>query len=213
MCRVLLKVPIWTRQSLWPWLSAVNSLLKKWPSTGSPNISELSLPPLQSSEFTTVKSRFPLSSPCIHLVLSSRCHPLLRIRQLKRNFDGGWRHGRSWTCRDLCDIPCCLVVHSRRNGGSGHWIESNLAMESQVNPAMFWLQILATMLLLLCICAVTDKKNTQVPSSLVPLYLGFLLVAIGCCFGANCGFAVNPARDLAPRILTLIAGWGNQVFR
>lgn len=73
-------------------------------------------------------------------------------------------------------------------------------------------QILATMLLLLCICAVTDKKNTQVPSSLVPLYLGFLLVAIGCCFGANCGFAVNPARDLAPRILTLIAGWGNQVF-
>ena len=78
---------------------------------------------------------------------------------------------------------------------------------------MFWLQILATMLLLLCICAITDKRNTQVPSSLVPMYVGFLIIAIGVCFGANCGYALNPARDLAPRILTLIAGWGTQVFR
>jgi MIP family channel proteins len=73
-------------------------------------------------------------------------------------------------------------------------------------------QILGTMLLLLCICAITDKKNTQVPSSLVPMYVGFAIIAIGVCFGANCGYALNPARDLAPRVLTLIAGWGTNVF-
>lgn len=73
-------------------------------------------------------------------------------------------------------------------------------------------QILATMLLLVCICAISDKRNTQIPSSLAPMYVGFLIIAIGICFGANCGYALNPARDLAPRILTLIAGWGTPVF-
>lgn len=68
-------------------------------------------------------------------------------------------------------------------------------------------QILGTMLLLLCICAITDKKNTQVPSALVPMYVGFVILGIGVCFGANCGYALNPARDLAPRLLSLIAGW------
>ena len=68
-------------------------------------------------------------------------------------------------------------------------------------------QILGTMLLLVCVCAITDKKNTQVPSGLVPMYVGFTILGIGICFGANCGYALNPARDLAPRLLTLIAGW------
>jgi len=72
-------------------------------------------------------------------------------------------------------------------------------------------QILGTFLLLLGICAITDKKNNKVPDGLVPMYVGFLILAIGVCFGANCGFAINPARDLAPRLLSLIAGW-NEAF-
>ena len=67
-------------------------------------------------------------------------------------------------------------------------------------------QILGTMLLLVCVCAITDKKNTQVPSYLAPMYVGFTILGIGISFGANCGYALNPARDLAPRLLTLIAG-------
>lgn len=73
-------------------------------------------------------------------------------------------------------------------------------------------KILGTMLLLLCICAITDKKNTQIPSALVPMYVGFTILGIGVCFGANCGYALNPARDLSPRIISLIAGW-EQSFR
>ena len=69
------------------------------------------------------------------------------------------------------------------------------------------------MLLLLCICAITDKRNSQVPSSMVPMYVGLSIIAIGVCFGVNGGYALNPARDLAPRFLTLISGWGTQVFR
>jgi glycerol uptake facilitator protein len=42
---------------------------------------------------------------------------------------------------------------------------------------------------------------------------GALVVAIGMCFGLNAGYAINPARDLPPRVLTALAGWGwAQVF-
>jgi len=47
---------------------------------------------------------------------------------------------------------------------------------------------------------------------MVPMYVGLSIIAIGVCFGVNGGYALNPARDLAPRFLTLISGWGTQVF-
>ena len=38
------------------------------------------------------------------------------------------------------------------------------------------------------------------------------ILAIGMCFGLNAGYAINPARDLGPRLFTALAGWGGQVF-
>jgi glycerol uptake facilitator-like aquaporin len=43
--------------------------------------------------------------------------------------------------------------------------------------------------------------------------VGLVVVVIGQCFGFNAGYAINPARDLGPRIFTAIAGWGTDVFR
>ena len=37
---------------------------------------------------------------------------------------------------------------------------------------------------------------------LVPLYIALAVLGIGICFGFNCGYAINPARDLAPRLFT-----------
>jgi hypothetical protein len=71
------------------------------------------------------------------------------------------------------------------------------------------------------VCAITDKSNIkvtpeyhcyQVTKQLVPLYVGFTVLGLGICFGYNCGYAVNPARDLAPRLFTALAGWGPGVF-
>lgn len=38
------------------------------------------------------------------------------------------------------------------------------------------------------------------------------MLGIGFAFGAQTGFAVNPARDLGPRILSAMAGYGRAVF-
>nr|WHF59463.1 AQP3 [Penaeus japonicus] len=73
-------------------------------------------------------------------------------------------------------------------------------------------QVVGTMLLLICVCAITDPRNMEVPKALIPLFVGFTVLNIGVCFGFNCGYALNPARDLAPRFFTLIAGWGEQTF-
>lgn len=42
--------------------------------------------------------------------------------------------------------------------------------------------------------------------------MGFVVLVIGLSMGFNSGYAVNPARDLGPRLFTAIAGWGSEVF-
>lgn len=70
-------------------------------------------------------------------------------------------------------------------------------------------QIVGTMFLVLLIAAVIDIRNTAVQSNLGPLIVGFAVAAIGMSFGANAGYAINPARDLGPRLLAWVAGWGD----
>jgi len=75
------------------------------------------------------------------------------------------------------------------------------------------LQVFGTFLLVLGIFAICDSQNNEVKAGLKPLMIGFLLWAIGGSFGFNCGYAVNPARDLAPRLFTAMAGWGADAFQ
>ena len=42
-----------------------------------------------------------------------------------------------------------------------------------------------------------------------PVIIGLLVVAIGLAWGANAGYAINPARDLGPRLASLITGYGD----
>lgn len=69
-------------------------------------------------------------------------------------------------------------------------------------------QVVGTALLLLLIAAVVDLRNTGVMANLGPLIIGLAVGAIGISFGANAGYAINPARDFGPRLLAWAAGWG-----
>lgn len=68
-------------------------------------------------------------------------------------------------------------------------------------------QIVGTAFLVMFIVAVVDLRNTAVKANLGPLIIGFAVAAIGMSYGANAGYAINPARDLGPRLLTWAAGW------
>ncbi|MFL5863490.1 MAG: MIP/aquaporin family protein [Solirubrobacteraceae bacterium] len=69
-------------------------------------------------------------------------------------------------------------------------------------------QIVGTFFLLLFIFAVVDGFNLGVKANLHPFIIGMVVMAIGISFGANAGYAINPARDFGPRIFAWIAGWG-----
>ena len=73
-------------------------------------------------------------------------------------------------------------------------------------------QIVGTALLLAVIAALLDKRNSAPAANLTPFLVGLVVVVIGLSFGTNAGYAINPARDLGPRIFTLIAGWGHIAF-
>lgn len=68
-------------------------------------------------------------------------------------------------------------------------------------------------MLLLCIMALSDQKNKPAPAGSEPVAVGLLVLLIGISLGSNSGYAINPTRDIAPRIFTAIAGWGVDVFR
>ena len=73
-------------------------------------------------------------------------------------------------------------------------------------------QIIGTALLLMLILAITDKRNQAVEANLAPFVIGLLVVVIGMAMGGNAGYAINPARDLGPRLLSTVGGWGGAPF-
>lgn len=73
-------------------------------------------------------------------------------------------------------------------------------------------QAVGTGLLMLSVLAITDTRNAATPSWLTPVIVGGIVTAIGISFGFNAGYAINPARDLGPRLFTAVAGWGSGVF-
>jgi MIP family channel proteins len=78
-------------------------------------------------------------------------------------------------------------------------------------PGGFIDQVVGTALLLLVIFAIGDRRNAG-PATGGPVLVGALVVAIGMTFGFNAGYAINPARDLGPRLFTSVAGWGSEVW-
>eukprot|EP00041_Stephanoeca_diplocostata_P019976 m.437770 g.437770 ORF g.437770 m.437770 type:complete len:337 (-) comp21439_c0_seq4:1730-2740(-) len=78
-------------------------------------------------------------------------------------------------------------------------------------------EIVGTAILVAGIFALTDTKTSRRQPELTPVelgvYVGLIVFAIGVSLGFSSGYAINPARDLGPRLLTAVAGWGPDVFR
>lgn len=68
-------------------------------------------------------------------------------------------------------------------------------------PANFLNELIATALLMFGIwMIVTGRFGVNVPADYVPFFIGLLIAALTFSFGGVTGLALNPARDLGPRI-------------
>jgi glycerol uptake facilitator protein len=73
-------------------------------------------------------------------------------------------------------------------------------------------EILGTVMLIVPIFAIFSKSVGAVAPGFGPYLVGILVWAIGLCLGGTTGYAINPARDLGPRIahaILPIAGKGS----
>lgn len=80
------------------------------------------------------------------------------------------------------------------------------------NSAAWFDEFLGAAILLIGVLAITDQKNLSPTPGLLPVALFLLVTGIGMAFGVQTGYAINPARDFGPRVLTAMAGYGKGVF-
>jgi len=76
----------------------------------------------------------------------------------------------------------------------------------------FFDEFVGTFVLLMVVFSVSDRRNSGLHPSLIPLAIFFVILGVGAAFGMQTGYAINPARDLGPRIMTAMVGYGAQVF-
>ena len=69
-------------------------------------------------------------------------------------------------------------------------------------------QIIGTAILLFMIMALTDLRNLPPLANLAPWIIGLVVVGIGMAWGADAGYAINPARDFGPRLASFLTGYG-----
>jgi len=65
-------------------------------------------------------------------------------------------------------------------------------------PTAFLDQIIGTAILVMVIFALTSAVNNPPLGNTAPLFVDLLVVGIGLGWGANAGYAINPARDFGP---------------
>jgi glycerol uptake facilitator protein len=136
-----------------------------------------------------------------------------------------------WAAQLLGAFAAAAVVYANYKGAIDSYERANKINRGDLNsvptysifatfPAGYlhnWVgpfvdQVIGTALLAGIVFAITDELNQAVRANLAPFIVGLIVVAIGISFGANAGYAINPARDLGPRLLALVAGWGKIAF-
>ncbi|TYZ66256.1 hypothetical protein PybrP1_010690, partial [[Pythium] brassicae (nom. inval.)] len=110
----------------------------------------------------------------------------------------------------LLDYQTLNLVDPLRETSQAHFATYPRAGISHVTA--FYTEFLGAAFLVLGVYAITDKRNRPASAAGAPISFALLIMAIGMAFGMNTGYAINPARDLGPRLFTSVAGWGSKVF-
>jgi glycerol uptake facilitator protein len=85
---------------------------------------------------------------------------------------------------------------------------------AQVSLVKWFLsEAFTTTILVFGVLFLTDQHNTSAPSAnLAPFFIGLLVAALVAYEAPISMTAMNPARDLGPRLVSFIFGWGEMAF-
>ena len=88
-------------------------------------------------------------------------------------------------------------------GGAG---EASIGSYSLLNASIA--EFIGTMVLMWGVLASGDEKNLGLKNNMGVFLVGFTVLAIGLSLGGPSGYAINPARDLGPRLSGALDGTG-----
>jgi glycerol uptake facilitator protein len=95
-------------------------------------------------------------------------------------------------------------------GGKPLTTESRATMSA---VAAFGAEVIGTSILLLVIFCVTDEQNASRPQVLTAATIGLTVTLLISLLGPLTMACFNPARDLAPRVFSALAGWSSIPFQ
>lgn len=81
------------------------------------------------------------------------------------------------------------------------------------NLGCFFNEFLMTAILMMFIVATGDAGNMAPPKGISPFIILWVVFALASTLGMQTSFALNPARDIGPRLVTWAAGYGSEVWR
>ncbi|KAI1615408.1 aquaglyceroporin like protein [Exophiala viscosa] len=93
--------------------------------------------------------------------------------------------------------------------GPAFWTQPRTGLS---NASAFFTEFTATAIASGSVLALGDSDNSPPGAGMSAFIVGLLIIALQMAFSYNTGTALNPARDLGPRLITLAAGFGSEVF-
>lgn len=98
-------------------------------------------------------------------------------------------------------------------GGSMDSFITNLR-HGWVDPATgFFTEFTGTAVLAIAVLALGDDTNAPPGAGMSAFVMGLIVALLTWAFSYNTGAALNPSRDLGPRLSLLALGYGGQIFR
>ncbi|KIV86702.1 hypothetical protein PV11_02300 [Exophiala sideris] len=93
--------------------------------------------------------------------------------------------------------------------GPAFWTQPRTGLS---NASAFFTEFTATAIASGSVLALGDSDNSPPGAGMSAFIVGLLIIALQMAFSYNTGTALNPARDLGPRLITFAAGFGSEVF-
>ncbi|TIA87234.1 hypothetical protein E3P81_04016 [Wallemia ichthyophaga] len=112
-------------------------------------------------------------------------------------------------CQYLYNIDPAKTVSS---SGTAALFPTIPSTENSTIGLAVYQEVIATAVLTSSVLALGDRDNTPPGASLGALVLALIIMAIGTSLGALSGYAMNPARDLGPRIMLSCVGYGKELW-